>query len=752
MAASTVELEEMVVKIGADMSKYLTDLNRVSHETRNVADKVEHEANRIEGFKHSVEGFAEGIAKSLGAIGIGVEIFHSFEKFEEAEKNMRRLEAAVESNGGEVEKVVHDYKDFAARMTEVTASSKKEILSILQKVETYGLSGEAAKKAAQDTLYLASATGHNAEELAMAVTMYEKGNVHMLKRMLHLHGITDELQLQERIQKLVSVGQKTAAAEAESASARIEKAQQKLGAVAKEVGAIAAKFIMPVVEMIGRAAESFNKMDKETRKWLVTGLAAVGTLAILPATISRIQWALGGLAIAYNTVATSAGRAAAAQKLQSSMRTGVALPIALAAGITYGINEATGMNKAFSEANTQLEKTVDQFKKISEWQSEIANNANKKIESTTDSVTKQKLMTNEVERTNKEWEEAKKRVEAFKTEQDKMVGSTAKQFWSAFGQKVSQGLQAVGIRDDPLQQYIKQAQEAEVAAGKLAAAAKAAQEKMLGKPIATEETNQKVRDLIKATKEEIIVEGLDADAKKVSEFMSKNVASALTDELSASLHLLTAKKEAIELAREEAKILDDRIKSRSDFIKSLTKEREEYGKTAEELKILKSIELGFDKDKDLFGKTKDLIHNNELLKESIDLTKKYKSPVQELYEEFDKLNEIFSKGLIDNNTYGNALDDAKKKFDDASKAAMGTKQEIQKLNGVLGGTAESKFVISSFLDSNKQSAITPGENKIAGILTDIRGILSKGQTEGTVHYKGEYGGGGDFGDADLGGI
>ena len=298
------EIENIVVRIQADNANFSNQLQSVNSGLQQVARTAEETSRKVDGVAASISSISAAskatfglVAQGLAAIGIasGGSAFlkDTFSAFSEAEEISIKLTAALEANGRAVESTMADYQAFAKTMQDVTTQDDDAVLSMLRVAESMGLTGEKAKRAAQNAISLAatSARGISAQAAIRMTAGLEQGSTRGLTREFPvLAGIKDKTEAAAKAQELLSKGFDVAKASAQSASGQIKQMNNAIGNLKESFGSVVAQVIAPFVGMIKRLTEWLEQSDPVVKK-LVVGFAlmavAIGPIMLLvPALIS----------------------------------------------------------------------------------------------------------------------------------------------------------------------------------------------------------------------------------------------------------------------------------------------------------------------------------------------------------------------------------------------------------------------------------------------------------------------------------
>jgi tetratricopeptide (TPR) repeat protein len=179
-------------------------------------------------------------------------------------------------------------------------------------------------------------------------------------------------------------------------------------------------------------------------------------------------------------------------------------------------------------------------------------------------------------------------------------------------------------------------------------------------------------------------------SKEAAEVYKKELDKLPASQATVLWHQIALTRASEELAAKH-KELQQGVKSLS---KSLDDQAEAIGLTSEQAKLHKlELEgLGAVDRILLEGKVEInrwLKKQNELFKEGADTIKQTRTPLEAYSDQIDKLQKMLAVGAITPNVFARALQEARKHFDAARESAAGARQEIQKLEGVLAGSAEA---------------------------------------------------------------
>jgi hypothetical protein len=282
------ELERMVVRLVGEAAQYQKMMDDAVKTAKDTASKVEELTKKIEGFGKGLASFGKSALGMLGGLGAVGSLSAMFGKFEDREKQLNRLSAAIDASGHAVGPTMERYKEFTKAIADNTLATKGEVYGLLQMAESFGMSGEAAEKAVKTAQALAAAKGGEATHYLRVQQALDEGNVHMLRYMLRMRGVTDESKILAQAQKMVASGQKILEKQAETAEFQFNQLKKTLSSVMLEIGGLVAKGVVPAVKAFRTLTNSIMEAGPVV-KTLVTGtIALMATLALLPTVISLV--------------------------------------------------------------------------------------------------------------------------------------------------------------------------------------------------------------------------------------------------------------------------------------------------------------------------------------------------------------------------------------------------------------------------------------------------------------------------------
>lgn len=286
------EVERLLVRLVGDGSSYMRMTQQAAEAAKKTVQEVEGAAKRIEGFQKGLEGFAGGTLKILGILGVAGGLWASFEKFSQFEESQLRMKAAIDASGQAFDETKAKFDAYAETVAKTTLVNRASTRDMLRHATTLGLDAEHAKQAVTQSIALAGALGGEAEGYVAVAAALQRGDVHMIRRILHLHGVKDETEVLARAQKIMESGLAQQEARANTVSGSIEKLKISLFGLGIEVGKIVNDKIKPWIKGLQDVVEWYKKLSPEVKQTTVYVLAAMGAMIGLQPALSTIKYLL----------------------------------------------------------------------------------------------------------------------------------------------------------------------------------------------------------------------------------------------------------------------------------------------------------------------------------------------------------------------------------------------------------------------------------------------------------------------------
>jgi hypothetical protein len=200
----------------------------------------------------------------LGITGTGFEVIaQSIRKFAAAEVAVARLDAALSQAGQFTEAYRASLQGLAHQLSEDTAKSGLEWLSVLTRLVQFGADANNIDQYATAVKNLAGILGGNIEEAAFIFSKAMQGNVEMLSRWgIHVEaGGTKARQLDQVMQQLALRGGGQLEAQAKTLEGQMAKLEHRLGGLFRAIGQNVAQtgLLHGAIETLGAATDFWEE-------------------------------------------------------------------------------------------------------------------------------------------------------------------------------------------------------------------------------------------------------------------------------------------------------------------------------------------------------------------------------------------------------------------------------------------------------------------------------------------------------------
>lgn len=292
-------------------------------------------------------------AAIVAAGGVMVSSFITQEKAE------RKLSAAINATGGDVEVLSARFKKFASDLQSVTLTGDETTLGMLQMAQTMGLTADQSERAVKNAIAMESAFGVSAASAMRYTAALEDGDATMLKRYIPaLKGIEDESLLAAKAQEILGNAFEVAKEDAKTFGGSLTQLKNSAGDLMEEFGAIISKALMPLVEWAKSAVEYFSNLDESTKGLIITVggiVAAIGPVLLILGTIvgKVVPAMLIGFKALKVAVMTTGGAFAKLGVIIAANPIG-----AIAVGITAVIAALVIFNRRLSDTATLSDKVM----------------------------------------------------------------------------------------------------------------------------------------------------------------------------------------------------------------------------------------------------------------------------------------------------------------------------------------------------------------------------------------------------------
>ena len=326
-------MSTLKVQIGAELRELENALSSVSRKISDVGKNLENMGKTLS---------TRVTAPIVAFAGVAV---RAFGQQEDAE---RRLRAALQANGREVEGLFNRYNQFAQEMQRTTVIGDETTLAMLQQAESLGLTADSAERAVKNSIAMQSAFGVNAESAIRYTAALEQGNATMLTRYIPtLRDIEDESERVAEAQRVLANAFQVSEAEAQGSRGQIIQLKNAIGDMLEVIGEVVAQAIKPLVSWLKDMAETLQQTDRET---IALGVAIAG----LVAGIGPALFIIGKLTAAIAFLVSPIGLVIAALA-------------ALAAAVLYVWDNWQAITERISDISWWRNAIIDMVKFLNDW-------------------------------------------------------------------------------------------------------------------------------------------------------------------------------------------------------------------------------------------------------------------------------------------------------------------------------------------------------------------------------------------------
>jgi len=283
---------ELQATLGLDMSDFMAGLDNVLKETEKVATKIG-------------KALTVGITAPLTAMAaISVKLF------DKQIKSENRLRSALEANGGQVEELMANYKEFADDLTSISLIGGDSVNTMLAMATSMGATGENAKKATLEAFALSKALGVSETSALQATVALQSGSTEMFNRYIpSLKGVTDESKRIVIIQEALAKMMGAITAEAKSGLGPWEMLKSRVESLMESYGSLILDALNPLLTFLNRVVTTIGTLTTEQQALIVKiGILAASIGPVLLgfgsflAISGPLLTALGSIAVAFGTI------------------------------------------------------------------------------------------------------------------------------------------------------------------------------------------------------------------------------------------------------------------------------------------------------------------------------------------------------------------------------------------------------------------------------------------------------------------
>jgi hypothetical protein len=281
-----MNLSKLQVSIGVDLTQMQQGLAQAQRSLQEFGKKM------------TATGAIMSKALTAPITAFGGLSVRAFMKQEDAE---RKLAAAIQATGGQVDANMARFTKFATELQNVTRVGDETTLGLLQIATAQGLSADSAERATRNAIAMQSAFNVGAESAIRMTAALEQGDATMLRRYIPaLRGVTDEAEMLTKAHEILAGAFDIAKADAQTFGGQLEQLKNLFGDFQEQIGSVIAEALTPFVRRAKEIVQGLKDMDRETLKVKV----AIGAFI---ASIGPAIFIVGKLAIAISALATPIG-------------------------------------------------------------------------------------------------------------------------------------------------------------------------------------------------------------------------------------------------------------------------------------------------------------------------------------------------------------------------------------------------------------------------------------------------------------
>lgn len=277
------EIGTILVRLSAENEQYKAALKEAADATKRTEEAIVSVGNHIDGFGDQLSRWGELAVSALALHTLKDFLGESLGAWKETEDNAIKLNAILVANSRNVEVLTEDYNDFAGQIQRMTTTSDDATIALLSQAESFGLTGEAAKKAIKDAMGFAAMNGGNADSYLRFTAAMARGDTEMMQRFARmipqLRGITDESELMRKAQLLAATGFQTAERQAGTLSGQLTQLSNAWGDLMESIGETTANALKPVVALVRSAVDFLNSFSAEAKQAATAVMITVAALA-----------------------------------------------------------------------------------------------------------------------------------------------------------------------------------------------------------------------------------------------------------------------------------------------------------------------------------------------------------------------------------------------------------------------------------------------------------------------------------------
>lgn len=647
-----------------ELTKYL-ELGAIGQETYNraVGEAEQRLANSQKATDEYLAAIKQvGITTTVTGAAIttafGGVYYASLRAYSEAETASVKLDAAIKTNGGNVEQLRQQYNLFSRNLQETTTTSNTAAIEMLQYAEALGVSGNQAQRAVKNALALSAAIGISEHAALRMTTALEQGHTTMLGRYIPaLKGIKDESERAEKAQEALTKMYGAVEAQANTTTGTTLRLRNAIDDIREDLGERFSSKVKSLNVLLTDWANNYKSLSEESKDLAAitvqTGIGIGSVITTIGGGVTsfgsfleqakRVRAVMGGISLA--SIAAKTGMAAAVAGI-------VAGGFYLSAQIRDWIDDLNGFNAQAEELQNKSRGTIGNINAISA-------KAQTDIASTSDPAKQDQIL--QQARSSLIAEQQKLATEA------KRVASQWEQYGDTFNRIIynsfTRGLQE---QAKELTKQHQAVQEAIAGIDSQLSNSQARRNRRL------EEGEQALLNYIGTLNIQAQTFGMTAREARIYE-LSLNAVDRGAIRRARELDKELTMKEASRKAQKDLQDENDRVlRETEQFESTLRMQIATYGMSADAAKLY-GLELAhlekrisdsrFAELKGLIAQKKALDDRQRMLEEGKRLTEQFADPAEQFAKKVADINRLFGAGAINRKTFDKAIDQAQKELD-----------------------------------------------------------------------------------------
>lgn len=704
IAGTLKDYIEQTNKATEDLRKLREEKRKVSQEADTLSEKISKAGQNI----LSIGQAAQRASDSFSQMTAGLNFNETLSFFNRQEKAERLVEAALRTQIPVVSGLADEYKRFASEIQSVTTYGDEQVLELIRQAAAFGLNEQQVKRAIKNAVGLAAATDRSTREVIKATVKLEAGSTEMLQEYIPtLIGMKDKTEkvayAQETLGKMFGIAKESA----KTTSGQLQQLSNAWGDFKETIGSTIATGLMPFIN-IARGITDFFQMLPTPIK------AVVGLFLTLTTVTAFLAVGIGTLTVAFGALGTALGSIITLSTATSIAL--IALKGALVASVAYAAYQA---GKAISGVDEEVRKFNEAIKKSQElndkWANKFTKNTTdilKKIDELDNKETKGDYLSKQLKIAQKELLGYQNAVKAA----DKEVADLNDR-WNRWT-----GNKELEVANENLEDNKRKLELAKSRVDQLSEALKNIKTPKLDPTL-----NADINKLVDQLNEQTMTIGKTNNEIELYKLKLRGMGEETERAINKTIQLNNALNQVRKIGNDTQTQIKELQKAYDDMNNGLTPEQnktihllEEQKKLFDELtKSANEANVPFEKRQKI---NEELNRTGKIIQELIDLQQRMEKRTElnrifniaeETRKQFgavfdfrkkEELDKAFATGRMSAQVYADALEDIRKKYDDAFYAANKFKNSIDKVNAVKFGSREALDHIDEYKEKLQESA------------------------------------------------